>query len=362
MKKIGIFLMAIVLILSGCSSNKPIKVAYVAGITGDLSELGIYGRNAFLMRVDEINAQGGIDGRLIEPLVYDDLNDPEKIKAIYKEIEEEEIDFVVGHILSSLAESVLKEASSEDVLILTATMSTRIIDNVDDYLIRTCISNSQQGKKMGQLIKDDGHRAAILVTDQRNKTYSDEFGVTFESFYDGQVMTIPYLPDDESMEKILQAVESGEYGALIMVTPALDTALISQRIRLINNSLDFYGVSWSMSPDLIANGGKHVEGLKIVYQEADDQFKEARDKFYADYLETYKEESNFVGQITYEISDILFKAMKASKKIEPDQVKKELINHSFHGLSGLITINEYGDRPGVYTTYIVEEGQFIQID
>jgi branched-chain amino acid transport system substrate-binding protein len=350
------------LLLVGCQSNEKIKVAYVAGITGNLSELGIYGRNAFLLKVNEVNNNGGIDGRLIEPVIYDDLNDPGMIEEIYFDIRENDIEFVVGHILSALAEPVLIEAESDDVLIFSPTMSTQLIDNFDDNLIRSCTSNSLQGQKMASIVSLDQRKSVLVVTDQRNATYSNEFAETYRNHYEGATKIIQYLPDDGSIETVLTEIESGNYDALIMVTPALDTALLSQKTKLMDESMNLYSVSWSMTSDLIANGGQHVEGLKLVYQNTDVLYKNESEKFYDAYFDEYNEKSNFVGEITYEATAILFEAMSESSSLTPENVKKNIINRTFEGLSGLIEINEFGDRPGIYSTYIVEEGEFIQID
>lgn len=355
-----ILLMALLLI--SCGKEEKIKVAYVAGITGNLSELGIYGRNAFLLKVDEINASGGIDGVLIEAMVYDDLNDPEAIAAIYEELEKNEIKFVVGHILSSLADAVLEEAQRDDILILSATMSTKVIDGIDDNLLRTCISNSLQGLKMAEVVHEDGHESVLIVTDQRNATYTNEFATTFSENFDGRVRSLQYMPDDGSDEEILAALEADDYSALIMITPALDTAVLSQKSKLMDEAVDLYTVSWSMTKDLISNGGKHVEGMKIVYQESETLYEEKLAKYYNDYYQAYNEDSNFIGEITYEITSILAEAMANSETLDAKSVKANIVDHSFQGMSGIIEINSDGDGPGHYSLYIVKNGEFVPLE
>ena len=59
---------------SGCRSKEPVIIGYSANLTGRQSELGVTGRNGIEMAVDEINSQGGINGRLIKLIVKDDKN------------------------------------------------------------------------------------------------------------------------------------------------------------------------------------------------------------------------------------------------------------------------------------------------
>jgi CheY-like chemotaxis protein len=62
----------------GCKGNKgPIKVGFVGGLTGRLSDLGIEGRDGVILAVEEVNQAGGIRGRPVELITKDDRSDPE---------------------------------------------------------------------------------------------------------------------------------------------------------------------------------------------------------------------------------------------------------------------------------------------
>lgn len=359
MKKIVLILLIITtLILAGCSNNNPIKVAFVGGISGKLSEIGVASRNGFLLKVDEINNSGGINGRLIEPHVVDDKNDPTLIPGIYDDLRTQDVEFVVGHILSSMAESVLVEADKEDVLIMSATMTTNLIDNKDDYLIRTATSNSFQAIKMAMTVNKDQQQKIIGVIDQRNKAYTEEFAEVFKNHYAGDLITVPYNADDNSKDALFAAIKEHSPEAVLLITPALDTALMAQRIKILNENINLYSVSWAMSTDLIRNGGDAVEGMKIVYFEKSTKYENKLLNFQKLYKEKYKEESIFVSNLSYEISEILFDTMKSVKKPSPTLVKNAIINHTFKGIESDLTINEFGDRPGKYEIFQVVNGDF----
>lgn len=357
MKKVMILMLVVVLLFTGCADKSPIKIGYIAGLSGTMSELGVAGRNAFLLKVDEVNAAGGINGRLIEAVVKDSESNPDLIPGLYNELREEEVEFVVGHILSSMASSVLDEAAKEDILIISATMSTNLIDNRDDYLLRTAVSNSFQATRMAKQLNDDGKNNIIVVTDQRNATYTEEFAQSMVDEYKGEMTIMPYDATDELTDSIYNKVEEMSPDGVLMITPAIDTATMAQRIKQIGD-IDLYSVSWSMSTDLIHNGADSVEGMKIVYFDNNDLYSAERNEFKKKYLEKYNEEAIFVSDIVYEASTILMDQMASVDDLSPQAVKDSIVGSTFEGIEDNVSFNEYGDRPGEYQIFIVEDGEF----
>lgn len=52
----------VLVLLAGCDSSKPIKIGFVAGTSGRVADLGISGRDAVQLLVDQANEEGGIRG------------------------------------------------------------------------------------------------------------------------------------------------------------------------------------------------------------------------------------------------------------------------------------------------------------
>ena len=83
-KKHSIFAMMLVAVvcltlLAGCGSdpvsNETIKIGILGPHTGDTAVYGLAVKNAATLYFDEINANGGINGKQIELLVYDNKGD-----------------------------------------------------------------------------------------------------------------------------------------------------------------------------------------------------------------------------------------------------------------------------------------------
>ena len=70
------------LLLSSCGEEPALKIGFVGGLTGRVADLGVAGRDAAILAVEEINASGGIDGRKVHLLVKDDKQDAETAKLV----------------------------------------------------------------------------------------------------------------------------------------------------------------------------------------------------------------------------------------------------------------------------------------
>ena len=79
-------------------SGAPFKIGYSNSFSGFLAFMGSAGRDGFLLRVDEINAAGGINGHKLEVIVYDDESDVTKGALTFEKlIDSDNVHMVVGN-------------------------------------------------------------------------------------------------------------------------------------------------------------------------------------------------------------------------------------------------------------------------
>jgi branched-chain amino acid transport system substrate-binding protein len=72
---------AMALSLSFAQAQAPIKIGSVLSVTGGASFLGDPEKKTLEMYVADLNAKGGINGRKIEVIIYDDPSDPNQART-----------------------------------------------------------------------------------------------------------------------------------------------------------------------------------------------------------------------------------------------------------------------------------------
>ncbi len=104
----------------GCEKKEnPIKVGFVGGLTGRLSDLGTAGRNGVILAVEEINSRGGINGRPVELITKDDKQDPELSLRVDRELVDEGVAAIIGHMTSVMSMAVLPFINEEKILMIS---------------------------------------------------------------------------------------------------------------------------------------------------------------------------------------------------------------------------------------------------
>lgn len=293
MRKVNVLILCVIVLLITSCTKPPIKVAFVGGLTGDLSELGICSRNTFLMGIDKVNAEGGIGGRKIEVVVFDDGNNPERIPEVYEEIRAKDIEIVVGHMVSSLADAVLKEAAKGDVLIVSGTISTTKAKGIDDYFVRTSPTTDQQSIALTKAIEADGVKELLIINDARNLQFVEDISSRIINALDIEATIIDYVPYQGHEDIVIEKFTTKKFDGVLLSVPAEEAAFLSQLVKKENQDVSLYGISWAKDQALIEAGGSAVEGMKFSYRFTDPSKTDLIDAFYKDYEEMYGEPSIF---------------------------------------------------------------------
>jgi branched-chain amino acid transport system substrate-binding protein len=85
------------LIATGAAAQEPIRIGAFVSATGPAAFLGDPEQKTLQMYVERVNASGGVLGRKLALVVYDDAGDAEKARTFVKRlIEQDRVDAIVG--------------------------------------------------------------------------------------------------------------------------------------------------------------------------------------------------------------------------------------------------------------------------
>ena len=180
MKKIRILamIMALVLcfgLLAGCGSKKDdaaddkITIAFIGNTTGDYAQYGIPVRNGAKLYIDQLNAKGGINGKQIELLEYDDKGDGIEAVNSFNAAKDKGITAVIGSVLTGASISLADATYEVNMPQISASATAAGLTVMEDGSVRTnvfrsCFIDPFQGEKMADYAynKVGAKTAAIL--------------------------------------------------------------------------------------------------------------------------------------------------------------------------------------------------------
>src|SRR3972149_2596885 len=121
------------------SAQAPIKVGASISLTGTYAKLGSYTQDGYQLCAREVNDKGGLLGRKIEFVIYDDRSDPNTaIKLYEKLITEDKVELVMGPYSSPVtkAASTVSEKYKK-IMVASLAAETAIWERGFKYLFMT---------------------------------------------------------------------------------------------------------------------------------------------------------------------------------------------------------------------------------
>ncbi|PKL02888.1 MAG: ABC transporter substrate-binding protein, partial [Synergistetes bacterium HGW-Synergistetes-2] len=176
----GIFcvIFALVLLFAAASSaatpsGDPIKIGYLATLTGDGATWGQHERDGALLAIKELNEAGGVLGRPLELVYYDVRGRQEDaIQAARRLIHEDKVVAIGGTNYSGLNIAIASVVNSGEVpQIGTASTNPAVTvdpktNTVRPYTFRLCYTDPYQGKVMADyLVNKLGVKSTAVITD-----------------------------------------------------------------------------------------------------------------------------------------------------------------------------------------------------
>src|SRR5215203_5137844 len=113
---------------STAHAEQPIRIGATMSLTGSSSIQGGYGREGYLFCQKHVNEQGGVLGRQIEFLIYDDASDGKTAAGLYEKlIVEDKVDAVMGPYGSAITDAVADVNEKHRKLMIAPTAATTSI-------------------------------------------------------------------------------------------------------------------------------------------------------------------------------------------------------------------------------------------
>ncbi len=201
-------MIVLILLGAGCSkttippqadktAKTPIKIGWLGPLTGDASSLGQDSLVASKLAVEEVNANGGVNGRPIELIAEDGkCQSKDAVSAMNKLLTNNDMQVVIGGLCSGETSAIAPIAEQNKKVLFSGCSSAPSITNAGDYIFRSYPSDALQGKFVAEyMYKNLGKRkvAILAVTNEWGegirKTFSERFrelggNIAFDEQYD----------------------------------------------------------------------------------------------------------------------------------------------------------------------------------
>jgi branched-chain amino acid transport system substrate-binding protein len=351
-----------------CTGKEPIRVGFVAQLTGVQAELGVQERNGVQLAVAEINTAGGVGGRLIELIVQDDQGTPEGARVADRELMKSDVVAIIGHATSAQTVAGLTVTNPAHVVMLSPSASTSELSGRDDYFFRiaeTVVTRAHkfvrhifQGRKIDRV-------AVIYDTDNAayTKAYLESFVDDFQSL-GGQVVAETAFSSKAQPDfaRLLAQVRVSNPAGLLIIAADIDTALLAQQTRLMDWPVALFTTSWAQTETLINNGGRAVEGLEVEVT----GILASQSPDYLDFKKHYQSKfgrvPSFGATLGYETAKVLAVALQKTGGKAQGLAQALIGIKNFKGLNETYSFDKFGDVDRGAQLGVIRDGKYVGIE
>lgn len=243
----------------------PIRIGAVLGISGRFAFVGGPQQNALLMAEEEINEGGGIDGRPVEFVIYDDEVDETKTVPLFNRlIGEDEVVAVIGPSITIPALAVGPLAERAQIPNLTLTSRAIWEEEGFEYVYQTTPREEIEVNSLLAFISEEleAETIAVLYDDQPygtgNLAYIEAFAADFGLEVVG---TQPVANDETNSVPQLEQLRETDPDALIVWVGDPAASSTARGLDQIGWDVPMVGSSAIAGPSFIELGGAAAEGV-----------------------------------------------------------------------------------------------------
>ena len=365
MKHVILILVASV-IFSACSEPEPVRLGFLAGLSGRIADLGEDARNGVLQAIEQRNMAGGINGRIIEMVIRDDRATPEGAAQGAAELAASGVAAIIGPITSSMAVAALPTINKAKVVMVSPTVSSTELVGQDDYLFRINATSRDYARMYADFhYHRTGLRRVAIAMDTRNRAFSEswleEFRLAFTAM-GGEVATVvPFASAPEvAFSDILEQLAESRPDGLLFIAGTVDVVRLAQQARRLSLEMPLIAVEWAASEKLHELGGTAVEGLHVVESYDRNDHSPRYAAFETAFQNRFRLEPGYTAVAAYDAATVILDSLA---RRSPEQSLKEALIAlgPFDGLQQPIRFDDYGDttRKGYFVT--MREGRFVSV-
>ncbi len=338
--------------LAGCGntsggSGDEIVIGGLAPLTGSVAQYGVAVDNAVKMAVDDINAKGGLLGKRIKYISYDEKGDPtEATNAYTRLVDQDKIVALIGDVTSAPCEAVAQQAARDKLPMITPSGTSEAITTYGENVFRACFIDPYQGQLMASYAskKLNAKTAAILF--DNGDPYSSGIADAFEAAAKALGMTITnkegYASKSTDFNSQLTKIKAGNPDVLLLPVYYNDVVLIAKQAKDQGLTATLLGADgWDgVAAQLDAASADVVKNAYFCSQYSASSSDPALQNFLKTYKEKYNEEPNMFAVLGYDAMQIMAAAIEKAGTTDSAAVIKALRETNYKGLTGTTTFDD----------------------
>ncbi|MBF0392537.1 MAG: ABC transporter substrate-binding protein, partial [Alphaproteobacteria bacterium] len=357
---------------------EPIKIGAFLSVTGGASFLGDPEKKTLEMYVDRLNKDGGVLGRKIELVVYDDGGAADKAATFAKKLlQDDAVDVIIGGSTTATTMAAIPLVEKAEVPFISLAGAVVIVEPVKKWVFKTPHTDRMAAEKVFADMKKRGITKIGMISENAGfgKSGHDQSIAVAPAFGIEIIADEVYAPKDPDVTAQLTKIK-GTAGvqAVLNFGFGQGPVVVTKNYRQLGVEVPLYQSHGVASKEFVKMSGAAAEGVRLPAAglvvadqlDATDPQKVVVTTFKKEYETAFQTEvSTFAGH-AYDGLNMALAAMKRAGSADKAKVRDEIEKTSgYVGTAGLVSMSptdHMGLSPKAFHMVEIKNGDWVLAD
>ena len=343
--------LAAALCAGGAMAQEPIRIGAFLSVTGPAAFLGDPEQKTLEMVVERINAEGGVLGRKLQLIAYDDAGDAEKARTFAKRLlEQDRVDAIVGGSTTGTTMAVVPLAEAAQTPFISLAGAVVIVEPVKKWVFKTPHTDRMACEKIFVDIQARKLTKVALISGGGgfDKSMRGECLKVAPKYGIEVIADETYGAADTDMTAQLTKIRSSGAQAVLNAGFGQGPAIVTRNYRQVGLTLPLYQSHGVASKEYVKLSGAAAEGVRLPAAAllipdllaASDPQKPVVSGYKRDYEARYKTDVSTFGGHAYDGLMLVVNAMKRAGSADKAKLRDALeATQGYVGTGGVVNMS-----------------------
>jgi branched-chain amino acid transport system substrate-binding protein len=312
------------------AAQTPIKIGASMSVTGTYAKPGTYQKEGYDVCIDELNAKGGLLGRKVELVIYDDQSQPATAVKLYEKlITEDKVDAVMGPYSSAVSEAVANVTEKyKKVMVAPLAATTSIFKKGRKYIFMVITPAENYLDGLIDMAAKRGLKTVAIINEDTLFPKASAAGTVEAARKRGMqvVLQEAYPKGNTDFSALLVKIKAANPDVIAAGTYFDDAVAITRQMKELNVNPKMFGLTVGGDLpefyDLLKQNAEYVYGST----QWDDVLPYPGAKeFLAAYTKKFKHEPSYHAAAGYAGCLLYGEAVKRAGTLDADKVREQLL-------------------------------------
>jgi len=311
-------------------AQTPIKIGASMSVTGAYAKPGSYQKEGYDVCIDELNAKGGLLGRKVELVIYDDQSQPATAVKLYEKlITEDKVDAVMGPYSSAVSEAVANVTEKyKKVMVAPLAATTSIFKKGRKYIFMVITPAENYLDGLIDMAAKRGLKTVAIINEDTLFPKASAAGTAEAAKKRGMqvVLQEAYPKGNTDFSALLVKIKAANPDVIAAGTYFDDAVAITRQMKELNVNPKMFGLTVGGDLpefyDLLKQNAEYVYGST---QWDDSLPYPGQKEFLAAYKKKFKHEPSYHSAAGYAGCLLYADAVRKAGSLDADRVREQLL-------------------------------------